>query len=542
MKALSDKPDRDPMTTETFFEKFELFADTPNAVAKMRELVLELAVQGKLVEQMPNELSARECIRTANSPLVDVATDEATKTPAGWVALPLGCLIAANTGGGTPSKQNPSYWNGSIPWASVKDIQNEKYLVSTTDSITEEGLKGSSSNLISPNRLIVVTRMGLGKLAINTIPVAINQDLRAIEPTTALDLDFAYLLFKSLKMVGSGVTVKGITVDKLHAMPVLLPPLAEQRRIVAKVDELIGLCDVLEEQQKERETRQGKLVRAAIGRFGEAPTPANMEVLFHPAVGINPSELRKTILTLAVQGKLVAQDPVDEPAAELLKRIGLSATGLPVDSRDECSDSLPPTWTRVRFEDVAIVTGGVTLGRKLGDRKTVSLPYLRVANVKRGDVDLSVLKEVSIGEGEIERYALRNDDILMTEGGDWDKVGRAAIWRGQIPVCLHQNHVFRARLRSVEFSPTWFERYFNSPEGRSYFESSAKQTTNLASINMRQVRGCPVPVPPLAEQRRIVARVEELMGLVDQLERLLVESRERGVKLMEALVGELTAR
>ena len=83
----------------------------------------------------------------------------------------------------------------------------------------------------------------------------------------------------------------------------------------------MGLCDQLEEQQKERETRQGKLVRAAIGRFGEAPTPANLEVLFHPAVGINPSELRKTILTLAVQGKLVAQDPEDEPAAELLKRI-----------------------------------------------------------------------------------------------------------------------------------------------------------------------------------------------------------------------------
>ena len=124
------------MKLETFFEKFDQFADAPDAVAKMRELVLELAVTGKLVEQRAKELSANECIRKANKPLVEVAPDESIETPSGWVALPLGCLIAANTGGGTPSKQNPSYWNGPIPWASVKDVQSEKYLTSTIDSIT----------------------------------------------------------------------------------------------------------------------------------------------------------------------------------------------------------------------------------------------------------------------------------------------------------------------------------------------------------------------------------------------------------------------
>lgn len=528
------------MKLDIFFEKFDQFADTPDAVAKMRELVLQLAVQGKLVEQRPKELSARECIRKASKPLVDVATDESIETPPGWVALPLGCLIAANTGGGTPSKQNPGYWNGPIPWASVKDVQREKYLISTIDSISEEGLKDSSSNLIPPNRLIVVTRMGLGKLAINTIAIAINQDLRAIEPTTALDLDFGYLLFKSLKMVGSGVTVKGITVDKLHAMPVLLPPLAEQKRIVAKVDELMALCDRLEAQQQERESRHAALARASLARFADAPTPANLPFLFHPSYTIPPADLRKSILTLAVQGKLVPQDPNDEPAEECLSRLGLKSTAIP-DGDDLEINSLPTAWTRVRFEDVALVAGGVTLGRKLGDRKTVTLPYLRVANVKRGEIDLTVIKEVSIAEDEIERYALRENDLLMTEGGDWDKVGRAAIWRAEISVCLHQNHVFRARMRSSEFIPFWFERYFNSPVGRGYFESASKQTTNLASINMRQVRSCPIPLPPLAEQRRIVAKVEQLMALVDALEMQLAASRATAAKLLEALVAELTA-
>jgi type I restriction enzyme S subunit len=260
------------MTPEIFVEKFELFLGASDAVAKMRELVLELAVQGKLVEQKPTDLPAIDCIRRADKPLVDVTLDETIKTPAGWVALPLGCLIASNTGGGTPSKQNPDYWNGPIPWASVKDIRQSKYLTSTIDSITQEGLQNSSSNLIPPYRLIVVTRMGLGKLAINTISIAINQDLRAIEPTRALDLDFAYLLFKSLKLIGSGVTVKGITVDKLQAMTVALPPLTEQKRIVAKVDELIALCDRLEAQLQEREARHTALARASLTCFAEAPT------------------------------------------------------------------------------------------------------------------------------------------------------------------------------------------------------------------------------------------------------------------------------
>jgi type I restriction enzyme S subunit len=178
-----------------------------------------------------------------------------------------------------------------------------------------------------------------------------------------------------------------------------------------------------------------------------------------------------------------------------LARLGLTPTAETLDKNGQQDGQIPEAWSLVRFEDVAVVTGGVTLGRKLGDRKTVTLPYLRVANVKRGEINVDVVKEVTIAEDEIDRYALRENDLLMTEGGDWDKVGRAAIWSGEISPCLHQNHIFRARMRSAEIKPFWFERYFNSPQGRSYFESASKQTTNPASINMRQVRGCPSPIP-----------------------------------------------
>ncbi|MFM7605379.1 MAG: restriction endonuclease subunit S [Prosthecobacter sp.] len=242
------------------------------------------------------------------------------------------------------------------------------------------------------------------------------------------------------------------------------------------------------------------------------------------------SKMRELVLHLAVAGRLVAQEPSDEPAEVFLKRTGLKSTF----SLDAADNSLPSSWIRVRFEDIAITAGGVTLGRKLGDRKTVTLPYLRVANVKRGEIDLGVIKEVTIADEEIERYALRENDLLMTEGGDWDKVGRAAIWKGEIPICLHQNHVFRSRMRSSEILPVWFEHYFNSPKGRRYFESAAKQTTNLASINMRQVRACPVPLPPLAEQERIAAKVDELMALCDRLEAQQQERETRHAALARA--------
>ena len=338
-----------------------------------------------------------------------------------------------------------------------------------------------------------------------------------------------------------GATREALTKGMIEQFDIPLPPLAEQKRIVAKVDELMALCDRLALQQQEREEQASKLARASLARFADAPTPANLPFLFHSSYAILPADLRKSILTLAVQGKPVPQDPNDEPAEECLSRLGLKSTVASLNGADFEDDSLPPAWARVRFEDVALVAGGVTLGRKLGERKTVTLPYLRVANVKRGEIDLTVIKDVSIGEDEIERYALRENDLLMTEGGDWDKVGRAAIWKAEIPVCLHQNHVFRARMRSAEIAPFWFERYFNSPVGRGYFESASKQTTNLASINMRQVRSCSIPIPPLAEQRRIVAKVEQLMALVDALETQLAASRATAANLLSALVAELTA-
>jgi len=537
------------MKLETFFEKFDQFADAPDAVAKMRELVLELAVQGKLVEQRPNELSARECIRKANKPLVNVALDESIQTPAGWVALPLGCIIACNRGGGTPSKANPDYWNGSIPWASVKDIRNEKFLVSTIDSITEEGLKNSSSNLIPPGRLLVVTRMGLGKLAINNVSVAINQDLRAIEPTMALDLNFAYLLFKSLKMVGSGVTVKGITVDKLHAMPVGLPPLAEQKRIVAKVDELMALCDRLEAQQQERDTRRAALARAALARFADAPTPANLNFLFHKSYDISPADLRKSILTLAVQGKLVPQDPNDGDSRDMIdiamekRRKTIKTKSLRRKELDESADlfehkDLPSSWCVERFANIVDPENTISYGVLVpGNDVPDGIPFVRAQDLCLSNHPARPNKTIA---PEIEKpYArtrLTGGEILLCVVGSIGKLG-------VVPESWAGANIARAVAR-IKPIPDVLRDYLllvlQEQSVQNYFTSTTR-TLAQPTLNVGMIEQTPIPIPPLAEQRRIVAKVDQLMALVDELETHLAASRATAKNLLEALVAELTA-
>jgi type I restriction enzyme S subunit len=202
---------------------------------------------------------------------------------------------------------------------------------------------------------------------------------------------------------------------------------------------------------------------------------------------------------------------------------------------------VPNEWALSCFDDLFVIVSGVTKGQKVSPSEAADAPYLRVANVQRGYLDLSVIKSIPVRRSDVERYALRHGDVLMTEGGDWDKLGRAAIWRDEISNCIHQNHIFRVRPPSADVSPEWIVTYVNSHLGRAFFEDASKQTTNLASINLTQLRACPFPLPPLAEQHRIVAKVDELMALCDQLETSLTSADEARKNLLDALLAEALA-
>ncbi|MFE9608543.1 restriction endonuclease subunit S [Streptomyces sp. NPDC006012] len=163
-----------------------------------------------------------------------------------------------------------------------------------------------------------------------------------------------------------------------------------------------------------------------------------------------------------------------------------------------------------KLSDLAEVTGGVTLGRTISETTSVELPYLRVANVQDGYIDTSDMKTVRVLQSEVLRYAVLKGDVLLTEGGDFDKLGRGAVWDGRISPCLHQNHLFRVRCDRAKLLPEYLAIYLASESGRRYFLSIAKQTTNLATINSSQLKQMPIPRPELDEQRRIVEVVETL--------------------------------
>jgi len=178
----------------------------------------------------------------------------------------------------------------------------------------------------------------------------------------------------------------------------------------------------------------------------------------------------------------------------------------------------PAHWNPRRVDEVAEVGSGVTLGKDVSGFKSVELPYLRVANVQDGHLDLSDIKTVRVRVSEVENYRLEVGDVLMTEGGDLDKLGRGTIWEGQIPDCLHQNHIFRIRANRELLVPEFFSLVVESDIAKRYFNRVAKRTTNLASTNKTQVRAFQFPVPPTTdEQREIVAIMKAAKGRLASL-------------------------
>lgn len=170
--------------------------------------------------------------------------------------------------------------------------------------------------------------------------------------------------------------------------------------------------------------------------------------------------------------------------------------------------SVPEHWAIAPLEHLAFVQTGVAKGRRLNATSSVTLPYLRVANVQDGYLDLSEMKTIEIDARELPRYRLERGDVVLTEGGDFDKLGRGFVWRGQIEKCVHQNHVFAVRVDRQRLLPDYVAYLAQSAYGKSYFLTVAHRTTHLACINSAKLKALPVPVPPLEEQQAMIDTLE----------------------------------
>lgn len=559
------------MMLETFFARFNLLSDAPNAVEKMRKLVLDLAVQGKLVLQDPNDVPAgnllsqiseekrrlvsKRIIRQYNEAAPICKVELPFEAPIGWEWVRLSNLTLRIQYGFTASAKPELK---AVRLLRITDIQNNFVNWQSVPGCEINERDVAQFQLQRGDILVARTGGTVGKTyLVQDVPVVaiFASYLIRIQGGSSLFDRYLKLFLESsiywfqLEEGARGAAQPNVNGQTLGRMVVPLPPLAEQYRIVEKVDELMALCDQLEAQQQERETRHTALARASLARFAEAPTPANLQLLFHKSYDIPPADLRKAILTLAVQGKLAHQDPNDEPAKALLSRIDSARTELQKAgivpkqkvltniADDECHHSIPDTWKWVRLQRIAEIIDPNPSHRM--PRYCVSgVPFISTENfVGREEIDFTIGKQVDEVELEDQkkRFSIRQGSFAISRIGT---IGKTRVLPLERNYCMsHALVVIAPYSQDIE---SRFLRTVVSSDAVQDQASHGAKSIGVPDLGMGKIRSFVVPLPPLAEQRRIVAKVDQLMALVDQLESQLAASKTTAAKLMEALVAEIT--
>lgn len=546
-------------------------------IKKLRELILDLAVRGKLVPQDSSDEPASELLKRIaaekaelvkqgkikkQKPLHEISEDDKPfELPEGWEWARLIDIMADIHYGYTASADETK----EIKLLRITDIQDDKVNWETVPGCDISEKMAEQYKLI--NNDIVIARTGgtVGKsyLVENiNVPSVFASYLIRLKYLSPMQSGFtkiflgSQLYWKQLYDGTSGTGQPNVNGNTLKAIVLPIAPINEQHKMISKVDELMSLCDRLEQQSLTSLDAHQQLVETLLETLTDSQNAEELadnwarisqcfDTLFTTEASIDA--LKQTILQLAVMGKLMLQNPNDEPASELLKRIEQEKAQLvkegkikkqkplPPVSDEEKPFALPVGWEWCRFEDVVDIQSGITKGRNLAGRTLISVPYLRVANVQRGYLQLSDIKSIEIPVEEKDKYHVQKGDLLITEGGDWDTVGRTAVWTDATFYVANQNHVFKARPLVNELNVKWLETFMNSSVSRDYFAGASKQTTNLASINKTQLRGCFIALPPISETSRILDQYISLLNVCDTLKSRLQSAQQTQLHLADAL-------
>lgn len=383
------------------------------------------------------------------------AEEQPYEVPENWAWVRLGAIAEIVTGG-TPSKKHPEYYGGNFPFYKPSDLDQGRLTYDASEYLSEEGKK--VSRIIPKNSTAVCCIGSIGKCGYLMCEGTTNQQINSAIPKINSLCLYYYLctenFVQNLLSMASATTIAIVNKSKMESCAFPLPPLSEQQRIVERIEELFAKLD--EAKERLQEVADSFAVRKA------------------------------AILHKAFTGELTQQ---------WRRENGVS---------DE-------SWEEKKLHEVAFVQTGVMKGKHYNG-ETKLLPYLRVANVQDGYLKLDEIKEIAIDVNLIERYSLRKGDVLFTEGGDYDKLGRGTVWNNEIPGCLHQNHVFAVRPNTSILFDCFLAYQSNSRYGKKYFLSCSKQTTNLASINSTQLKNFPVLLPSLPEQHEIVRLIDDLLA------------------------------
>jgi type I restriction enzyme, S subunit len=573
------------MNAERLLQHFDRVAEAPNAVAHLRRFILDLAVRGKLVNQDPNDEPASELLRRIQAekarfikegkiknqkPLPVLEESEIPfKVPEEWIWVRLGSIGDWGSGS-TPSRGNSEYYDGDITWLKSGELGDCLSLKGSEEKISNIALQKCSFRLNQPGDvLIAMYGATIGKLAILDETAVTNQAVCGCTPFNGILNRYLFLYLLSRREAfhtqSEGGAQPNISKIKIILSPISLPSLAEQQRIVAKVDELMGLCDRLESAQQNRESQRDRLVAASLhhlnqsadgaGEFGDRARFYFNHLSELTVRSEHIKELRQTILNLAVRGKLVPQNHQAPLPSEKLSIVASERESL-VSNRElrrieivsplsnEKPFEIPINWSWVFPDQIsALINNSLTIGPfgsnlVKSDYKIDGTPLVFVSDI-RSEFSLPSKHFVSNTKAEeLKSHSVGSGDLLITKMGD--PPGDTAIYPTNRPRAIITADCIKWTLHEDLVLTRFLYFAFRAPLVAQQITEITKGAAHQ-KVSLKRFRSIYIPLPPLAEQHRIVAKIDELMGLCDRLETQLSTTQTNSRQLLESLLHEALA-
>ena len=478
---------------------------------QLKGSILQLAMQGKLVEQRTEEGTGEELykeIQTEKKRLLKEGSLKKHKSlsvisdgevpfdiPDTWKWVHLGDITELIMGQ-SPKGENVFEGGQGIEFHQGKIYFSDDYLLESTQTTN------APTKIVEPNTVLLCVRAPVGTVNITPRKICIGRGLCGVRVLGGMDSYFMLNWLRAIKdrfvKKATGTTFIAITGKVVEEKLIPLPPLGEQKRIVAKIEELMSFVE----------------------QYAAASTKLNtLNATF-------PEMMKKSILQEAVQGKLVPQDPNDEPASVLLKKIAeekkrLIKEGkikkqkpLPEITEDEIPFEIPESWEWVRFGDIYTMSNGIakragTTGEFIG--------VLRLADLSEGVIDTSSIRKIMLTEKEQQAYLLKRNDLIMIRvNGSKGKVGTAFVY-DHIEKTAYCDHLFRARSIIEDICPEYIALVFNTTIIRNTFKNEIKTTAGQNTISQESMKNVLIPLPPMCEQERIVDRVCEILPSISLL-------------------------
>jgi len=560
---------------DKFVESFPVLAEATGGIERLREIVLQMAIRGGLVRQVAGDQSASFLLAHARSRLgesrklrqAEALPSEPHELPVGWVwcqAQQLGVVAPRNdvadrtTVGFVPMPLVPVDYRQQVrfekrTWGEIKKGYTH---------VADGDVAVAKINPCFQNKKSCVIRDMPSGVAAGTT------ELLVLRPVPGVVVpEYLLLFFKSPGFISGGTAQmtgtagqQRVPADYFAASPISLPPLAEQKRIVARVDQLMALIDELEAKQTRRREVGARFTKASLEALTDAEGPDDFAAAWDRVVarwevfadGIeNVEAVKATILQLALRGRLTQQQPRDEPASKLFGRILRDReiafknrvyrrmdASLPLGSDDPIFP-IPPTWEWARLGQLCLnVADGPHYSPKYVP-EGAGVPFLSARNVTRSGFELESAKYVSHADHQdfCKRTKPEKGDILFVKGGVNGGVAAVNTLDFEFSVWVH---LAVLKLVKPHLDPHFIALALKSPH---CYRQSKAQTHGIGNLDIGLTRLILItlPLPPLAEQKRIVAKVEQLMKLCDELEAKLRRSEDRASRLVEAVVQEMVA-